>query len=81
MFDHICVGFLRLLYITALFEEFSTWPILLKYNFLTGTGDLNVSRAVWNASVEELSHLKQGLLGIFNDSFSRKLVDTKQVTI
>lgn len=33
---------------------------------------------MWLVSPQEISQLKQGLISIFNDSFSRKLIDTKQ---
>lgn len=40
---------------------------------------VGTSEYMWVASPQEISQLKQGLVSIFNDSFSRKLIDTKQV--
>ncbi|GFG28253.1 hypothetical protein Cfor_07885 [Coptotermes formosanus] len=37
-----------------------------------------ITELVWVASPQEISQLKQGLISIFSDSFSRRLIDTKQ---
>lgn len=33
----------------------------------------------WSVSVEDINHLKQGLLSVFNDTFSKTLISTAQV--
>jgi nuclear pore complex protein Nup205 len=37
-----------------------------------------IKELVWLASPQEISQLKQGLISIFSDSFSRRLIDTNQ---
>lgn len=37
-----------------------------------------ITKLLWLASPQEISQLKQGLISIFSDSFSRRLIDTKQ---
>ncbi|KAF2884227.1 hypothetical protein ILUMI_21962 [Ignelater luminosus] len=38
----------------------------------------SASEATWKVSADDISNLKQGLVSIFNDSFSRQLMETAQ---
>lgn len=40
---------------------------------------VSASEAMWKVSTDDISNLKQGLISIFNDSFSRQLIETSQV--
>ncbi|KAK5642892.1 hypothetical protein RI129_009059 [Pyrocoelia pectoralis] len=50
---------------------------------LSGTLNLNVtlasaSEATWKVSTDDISNLKSGLVSVFNDSFSRQLIETTE---
>ncbi|KAB0795840.1 hypothetical protein PPYR_09901 [Photinus pyralis] len=50
---------------------------------LSGSLNLNVtlasaSEATWKVSTDDLSNLKRGLVSVFNDSFSRQLIETTE---
>lgn len=40
---------------------------------------ISPSEVTWKVSADDISNLKQGLVSIFNDTFSKKLVETTQV--
>lgn len=40
----------------------------------------SASEATWRVSVDTISNLKQGLVSLFNDSFSKQLLETEQVS-
>lgn len=49
------------------------------YIFFVFPVNLISSEATWKVSGDDINNLKQGLVSIFNDIFSRQLVETTQV--
>lgn len=41
---------------------------------------VSAADAAWKVSTDEISNLKQELVSIFNDTFSREVVDTQKVS-